>query len=604
MITRRAALKLAASTGVASSLLVGCGRQGGQTDAPVADDPQGNASTKTRLRILATSDTHGMFVPWDYMLDEEDPSGSMAKLAQAIKELRDDNTLLVDAGDTIQDNMADLFLADEVHPMIACMNELGYDIGVTGNHEYNFGMDVVRKAIESFSGKVITGNVIDEKGNPVADGYTIIDKGDVRVGLIGMVTPIIKRWDSTNLQGCTVNDPVVETRKIVDQIRDDVDVLVGVMHMGIENEYGVPHSGVRDLAQECPEFDLIVASHDHVLVEGDTINGVLVVENKFHAQTLAVVDLTLERGADGWTVTDRSSRSVEIAPYDLDPAIVELMASFDERAKTYAREEIGTLTGGPLAPHDEIDGIPAACLMDTAFMDLIHETQLYYSKADVSVSAYFVNGANVEPGPISRCDVSKIYKYTNTLYTLKMTGAQLRTFMEWSARFYQQYHEGDLTACFDPNIPLFNYDMFQGVTYRINVAKEPGSRIEELAWPNGTPVGDDDVFTLVTNNYRANTQLLEPNVLFEEGNMPTLLEADVQGGIGGVREMIADYIQNVKGGVVSSTCDNNWSIVGYDWDDEMHRRAVDMVADGTLTVELNEQGHYAIKPITMGDVAG
>jgi len=89
------------------------------------------------------------------MLDEEDPTGSMAKLASAIKELRDDDTLLVDAGDTIQDNMADLFLADEVHPMIVCMNELGYDIGVVGNHEFNYGMDETRKTIESFQGKVI-----------------------------------------------------------------------------------------------------------------------------------------------------------------------------------------------------------------------------------------------------------------------------------------------------------------------------------------------------------------------------------------------------------------------------------------------------------------
>ena len=161
----------------------------------------------------------------------------------------------------------------------------------------------------------------------------------MRVGLIGMVTPNIVRWDAMNLRGCVVNDPVVESRKIVDQIRDDVDVLIGVMHMSVDNEHDVPHTGVRELAQACPEFDLIVAAHEHVLVEG----------------------------------------------------------------------------------------APAACLMDTAFVELIHEAQLYYSKADVSAAAYFVYGANVEPGPIRRCDVSKIYKYTNTLYTLSMTGAQIRS---------------------------------------------------------------------------------------------------------------------------------------------------------------------------------
>ena len=255
MLTRRQALKLMSATGVATSQLFGCASKGGQKPS------EGGEGETKRLRVLATSDMHGMFVPWDYALDAEVKSGSVARLATAIKELRDENTLLVDAGDTIQDNMADLFLVDEVHPMIACMNALGYEIGVTGNHEYNYGMDVLRKSIASFSGKVITGNVIDENGEPIADGYTILDKGGVRVGLIGMVTPNIVHWDEANLEGCVVSDPVEETRKIIDQIKGDVDVLIGVMHMGLDNEYGVPHSGVRDIAEACPEFDLIVAAH-------------------------------------------------------------------------------------------------------------------------------------------------------------------------------------------------------------------------------------------------------------------------------------------------------------------------------------------------------
>lgn len=200
MLTRRQAIGLVPAFGAA--LLSGCA-QGDERE-----DAQKGAFEAKRLRVLATSDTHGMFMPWDYVLDDKDQSGSMAKLATAINELRDKNTLLVDAGDTIQDNMAELFHADEIHPMIVCMNELGYDIGVTGNHEYNFGMDVVRKAVNTFAGTVLTGNVIDEHGDPVADGYAILSKDDVRMGVIGMVTPCITRWDKTNIQGCVVSDPV------------------------------------------------------------------------------------------------------------------------------------------------------------------------------------------------------------------------------------------------------------------------------------------------------------------------------------------------------------------------------------------------------------
>ena len=596
MLTRREALKLMSSTGVATALLTGCAKEG------IQETSEGEAQTK-RLRVLATSDLHGMLVPWDYALDAEDPSGSMAKLATAIKEQRDEHTLLIDAGDTIQDNMADLFLADEVHPMIACMNALGYEIGATGNHEYNFGMDVLRKTVASFSGTVLTGNVTDEHGDPVADGYAIIDKGGVRVGLIGMVTPLITRWDKVNLEGCVVSDPVDETRSIIDRIRDDVDVLIGVMHMGLDNEYEVPHTGVRDLAEACPEFDLIVSAHTHKLVEGEEVNGVLVVQNQYHAQTLSVIDLMLEHDGDGWKVTKRSSNPVEVGGYEADSEIIELMAPYDERAKQYAREVIGALEGGPLVSKSELEAIPQAILADSPLIDLIHEVQLHYSGADVSSTALSSARANVEPGPIRRCDVSRIYKYANTLYTLEMSGAQLRTYLEWTVGFYRTPRKGDLTLSFDPEMPLYNYDMFQGVNYQINVAKEPGERIEHLCWPDGTRVSDDDVFVLATNNYRASSQLLAPDLLYDKGDAPKLLEADVQGSIGGVREMIVDYIENVKGGSISAKCDNNWSIVGIDWDEKLHQRAVELVADGTLVLVADDK-NLPDTAITEDDVRG
>ena len=595
MLTRREALKLMSATGGATTLLSGCATNGRQ------ETGEGGKGETRRLRVLATSDTHGMFAPWDYALDAEDQAGSLAKLATAIKELRDEDTLLVDAGDTIQDNMADLFLADEVHPMIACMNALGYEIGVTGNHEYNFGMDVLRKTIASFAGKVITGNVIDENGDPIADGYTILDKGGVRVGLIGMVTPYITNWDKANLEGCVVSDPVEETKKIIGQIRDSVDVLIGVMHMGIDNDYDMPHSGVRDLAEECPEFDLIVGAHQHKLVEGEEINGVLVVENKYHAQTMAVVDLTLARDGEGWKVTERSSNPVEIKGYEPDPDIVELISAYDERAKKYAREQIGMLEGGPLMPKGEFEVIPQAVLSDTPFMDLINEVQLYHSGADVSAAALFALNANVDPGPIRRCDVSRIYKHPNTLYTLEMTGAQLKKYLEWAASVYQTFKKGDLTLSFDPDVPVYNFDILQGVNYQINVAKEPGERIEGLAWPDGTPVADDDTFVIAANNFRSTSHLLVPGVVFEEGDLPKLLETDVHIAVGSIREMIADYIENVKGGLISPSCNDSWSIAGNDWDEELHQRAVELVADGTLTLNTDDK-HLNETAITEEDV--
>ena len=563
-----------------------------------------NAEKTKTLTVLATSDLHGKFYPWDYALNQESLSGSVAQLATAVKEFYNpEDTLLVDAGDTIQDNSADIFLDEDIHPMIAAINYLNYDVWTTGNHEYNYGMDVTKKTIADFAGAALVGNVYDEEGEPIADGYTIIEKNGLRVAIVGMVTPNIVRWDSVNLADCTVTDPVEETKKILEEIDGQYDVLLGVLHMGIANEYGVENSGVTDFANALPEFDAIIASHEHMLVEGEEINGVLVVENKNMAQTMMKLTLTVEEGEDGWAVTDRTAETINIADYEPDEEFMEEFAPYNEKAIEDAEVVIGTLEGGALAPENEIAAIPTAQIQDTALIDLINDVQMFYTGADVSAAALFTMDANLQPGDIKKCDMSLIYKYTNTLYKMKMTGSQLKKYMEWSVNYYNTWHEGDLTISFNPDIRAYNYDMFAGVNYEVNIANEPGSRIQNLTWPDGTPVEDDDEFIIAVNNYRCNSQLIVPGEIFEEGDTPELLETDVRGEIGGVRELIREYIVNEKGGTITPECDNNWCIVGNDWDEELHQKAVEMIAAGELEIPTSEDGRTPnVKSITEADV--
>jgi 2',3'-cyclic-nucleotide 2'-phosphodiesterase/3'-nucleotidase len=561
-----------------------------------------SAETKT-LRIIGTSDLHGKFAPWDYALNQESLSGSMAQLATAIKEYRTDNTLLVDAGDTIQDNSADIFLDEDIHPMILGLNALDYDVCVTGNHEYNYGMDVTKDAIADLDCEVLTGNVYDENGEPIADGYSIFEIDGIRVAVIGMVTPNITRWDAANLADCTVTDPLEETRKIIDEIQGQYDVLVGVFHMGVNNEYEVPNSGVTDILNACPEFDVMVSSHEHAEISGEEINGVLVVQNKNMAQTMAVVDLTLEKDEDGWEVTDKTSESIDIADYEPDPEFMDLLGEYDDEAKEDAEEIIGTLEGDALSPENEIDEIPSAQIEDTALIDLINEVQMYYTGAPVSAAALFTMDANMFPGDIRKSDMSLIYKYTNTLYKLHMTGEQLKKYMEWSAGYYNTFEDGDLTISFNPDIRAYNYDMFAGVNYDINIANEPGSRIENLTWPDGTPVKDDDEFDIAVNNYRASSHLLSPGEIYEEDDLPTLLEIDVRGDIGGVRELIRDYIVNVMGGTIDPEADNNWKIVGNDWDPELHQEVVEKAEADEIIIPASEDGRTPnVASITVDDL--
>ncbi len=556
--------------------------------------PSAGEETETRtVRIIATSDLHGKFYPRDYALNEESTSGSMAQLATAVAKYRTENTILADAGDTIQDNAAEIFIGSEdVHPMVLAMNALNYDVWVTGNHEYNFGIDTIKKTIADLNCKTLTGNVYDRDGNPIADGYTILEKNGVRIALIGMVTPNIARWDASNLKGCAVTDPLQETRRIIDSIKGKYDVLIGVFHMGINNEYGLANSGVTDILNNCPEFDVMVSSHEHTLIPSMEINGVLVVQNKFQAQTMSVIDLTLEkdsrnvksadtdRSSEGWKLTSKSAESVTVADYEADPAMMELLAKYDARAREDAEEVIGRLEGGSLVPEgtesenaergssdsnnpeNGSEPIPAALTQDTALIDLINIVQMHYTGAAVSASALSGEGTNLKPGDIRKCDTAQIYKFSNTLYKLHMNGAQLKKYMEWSTGYFKTAEPGDTAFSINEEFPTYNYYMFAGVNYDVNLSREQGRRIENLTWPDGTPVRDEDEFDIAVNNYCANSQLLVPGVIYEDGEqLPVLTEMDVHGEIGGIRELILDYIRNVKGGVIRPECDQNWKIV-------------------------------------------
>lgn len=558
------------------------------------------------INILATSDLHGRFVPYDYAINAADDSGSLAQVASLAKFFKKvPNTILLDCGDIIQDNSSELFLNENLHPMIAGMNEIGYDAITLGNHEFNYGMDVLKRIMKQSKAAVLGGNVYNPDGTGVAKPYTIIEKSGVKIGIIGMVTPNITRWDAANLKGYKVTNPVDETKRVIAEIKDKVDVIVAAEHMGESSEYGVKGSGVVDLANACPDIDVIVAAHEHKAVEGAYYNNVLTVENKSGGQTAAVIKIRLKKHDNGkYKVAERESQLVDLKKWEPDPSVVNALSKYDEIAKNNANVIIGKLAGGDLVPPDEIKGIAQVQLQETPMLHLINEVQTYYSGAQVSAAACFNLAANMKAGDIKRCDTALIYKFANTLYKLEMTGAQLKKYMEWSASYYNTYKDGDLTISFNPNIRAYNYDTFSGINYEVNVSKEPGNRIEHLTYKNGKPIKATDKITIAVNNYRANSHLLTYGAVFKEGEkLPKLLDKDIHGEIGGVRELIGDYIKNVKKGVIKPEVSGNWKIIGNNWNKEFHQNAVELVADGIITVPASEDGRDSnVRSITKADI--
>lgn len=563
------------------------------------------AEDSVDIQILATSDQHGKFYPYDYALNEKSLSGSSAQIATKIKELRNDNTLVIDVGDTVQGNSNEIFNNDSIHPMIQSLNLMNYDIWTTGNHEYNFGVPTLERFIKQFNGKTLIGNVYDKNDKPLADAYTIIEKGGVKIAVIGVVTPNIVRWDSVNLKDYKVTDPVEETKKVIEKVEDDVDLIVVAAHMSEGNEYGVENSGANALADACPEIDLIIAAHEHKLVEGVERNGVLIVENKDSAQTLARIVLTLKKDASGkYQVSDRKSESISMTDVTPDPTFMKELASADKKARDDANTPIGKLEGGNLVATAEIPGIPQPQIAPSALLTLINDVQRYYTDADISAAAMFSENADLKEGVIKKSDASLAYKYTNTLYKVEITGAQLKKYMEWSASYFNTFKDGDLTISFNPDVRMYNFDVFSGVNYDINISRPAGSRIENLSKPDGTAIKDSDVFVMAVNNYRANSHLSTPGAIFKEGeDLPKTLEIDVRGELGGIRELIGDYIVNVKGGTIHPTVENNWKITGYNWDQAQHEKVASLVKAGTLEVPRSEDGRTPnIRALTAKDL--
>ena len=569
------------------------------------------------IQILATSDTHGRFMPYDYAQNVEDKSGSLTQVYTAVKELRkaNPNTILVDAGDSIQDNSANIFLKDDIHPMIEAMNEMGYDTWTYGNHEFNYGVPTLEKVSSQFKGVPLCGNVYKNDGTRLAKPYTIVEKAGVKVGIIGMVSPNITRWDAENLKGYKVTNPVDETKKAVAELKDKVDVMIAVLHMSEGSEYSEPGSGAKEIAEACPELTAIVAAHEHKAVPGTKYNGVLLVENLNKAQSLAAINIKLTEENGKYKVankeTDVTSKLLYVKDsktkainYEADKDLSASLQPYNKKAIDDANVVIGELKGGNLVPDDEVKGIPTSQIQETAMINLINEVQLYYSKADVSAAAAFDTRANMKAGPIKKCDTSLIYKYDNTLYLLEVTGKQLKDYMEWSAKYYNTYKPGDLTVSFNPDIRGYNYDMFSGVKYEIDISKEPGERIVNLRKMDNTPIKDTDVLKLAVNNYRANSHLTAKtgNEIYKDGNLPKVLDKDMVNGAA-VRDLIGQYIKEVKGGVITPELNNNWKIVGNNWDAAKRAEAVKLINDGKIELPVSADGRTPnVAPITEAQV--
>ena len=574
--------------------------------APAAND-------HVTVTILGTSDVHGRFVPWDYATDTEDRSGSLAQLSTAIRAIRAENphTILVDAGDAIQDNSVEQFNTSPQQPMVVAMNQMGYDVWTMGNHEFNFGLDVLQHVVKQFKGHALCGNVYWDNGRRFLPAYTIVRTGGIRIGLIGKDTPMIQKFekDSDHLKGVQVKDPVPETQKAIAALAGKTDALIGIMHMGVDNENDHPDTGVTDIAKACPQLTAIVAGHMHRNVSSTTKNDVLISEPYKYGRALTRIDLTFKKQNGKWQLTDKKAQTLPMGKVAPDPALEKTLQPFHEKARAAANEVIGQVTGMNMVPADSLPGVSEVQLRDTPLTHFFNEVQLHYSGADVVSVIISRDNARLDVGPIRKKDIAYNYQYTGGETTVyEVTGRDLRKYMEWSAAYFNQLHPGDITPSYNPTRRASKYstnDIFGGVTYEIDLTQPVGQRIQNLRLKKtGKAIADTDKIKLGMNAYRMQ-QLTAKDGIFAGQTFPQLWTSLKAYGedAGTIRNMSIRYIREVKKGQLDIKPVNDWQTTGYDRTSAPYKAAAQALKAGQLHLHNSTDGKYTnIASITTAEL--
>ncbi|MCG5439399.1 bifunctional metallophosphatase/5'-nucleotidase [Micromonospora foliorum] len=530
------------------------------------------------LTLLGTSDTHGNVYNWDYYRDAEyDDSKQndigVAKLATLINQIRRERrgkaTLVLDAGDTIQGTPLATYYAKqepitatgEKHPMARAMNVIDYDAVTLGNHEFNYGLPLLDLWIRQLGFPALAANAVNAKtGKPAFLPYVIkkVSLGfaapTLRVGILGLTNPGVAIWDKGNVEGkLRFDDMIATAAKWVPIMRArGADLVLISAHGGDSgtSSYGpeLPNENpVALIAQQVPGIDAILFGHAHSeVVEKFVTNEqtgaqVLLSEPSKWGQRLTRMDFTLAREHGRWTITKKSATMLNTNTVVEDPKVLAAVRAQHQKTVAYVNQIVAQATV-------EMSTVESR-YKDTPILDFINHVQAeavttalagtpYASLPVLSQASPFSRTAVFPAGDVKIRDVAGLYVFDNTLEAVVLSGAEVRAYLEYSAKYFRTFAAGapvDPEQISDsPTVPDYNYDVISGLDYDIDISKPVGQRITRLVLPGtDTPVPDNAQFVVAVNNYRRSGG----------GNFPGIVKTQVYNAQQEIRQLLIDWAQ-------------------------------------------------------------
>ena len=539
---RRKFLGKSAVTGAGVALAGAVGAPGAQA----AEVKRG--AKRYAFTVLGTTDLHGNVFNWDYFTDQEFDDKDhndigLAKVSTLVNRIREEkgrrNTLLIDAGDTIQGTQLSYYYAKvdpitakggPVHPMAQAMNAMGYDAAALGNHEFNYGIPVLRKFEEQCRFPLLGANALDAKTlRPAFAPYSMhrlrTPHGrDVKVAVLGLTNPGIAIWDKANVQG-KMTFPGLEEQaaKWVPKLRSmGADVVIVSAHSGSSgtSSYGdqLPYieNAAALVAEQVPGIDAILVGHAHTeipeyfVTNKETGKRVVLSEPLKWGQRLTLFDfeLVFEKGC--WKVEKVGAKVLNSNTVEEDSKITKLLTDEHEKVVAYVNQVIGTNAAEMTSAEAPYKDVPIIDLINHIQADTVKQALAGTEHAALPVlsqAACFSRSARIPAGEVTIRDVAGLYVFENTLEARLMTGAQMKAYLEFSANYFVQTAPD---AAVDPakltnanGTPDYNYDVVSGLSYEIDIAKPAGSRVTNVRF-EGQPLADDATFVFAVNNYRAN----------------------------------------------------------------------------------------------------